>query len=522
MLAASGVLSMAPRSIAQITPDATLPNNSSVTQINNTTTVINGGTQAGNNLFHSFERFDILRNGAAVFNNPSTVENIFTRVTGSNISKIDGTITAAGTANLFFINPNGIVFGQDARLNIGGSFFASTANNIKFADGSQFRGDLNAQSPQPPPLLTITAPIGLGFGNLPGSVSVEGNGHDLNIVRPVSTPLNRNDYSTGLQVQPGKTLALVGGNLDITGGILTAPGGRIELGSLGEQSHVNINSTASGFTLSYPQNLESANINLSKQALVDVSGINAGSIQLHGRQVNISDGSIAWVQNQGTQNAGNIDVYAADSLKLTGTTFNGKIGSSLVNETLASGASGDINIKTNALDIRNGASVAAKTFFSSGMGGNININASESIAVGQYSTIDNARTSNITAFSADNSNAGNISLSTKFLSIFSAGSVASFTQGRGSSGNIDVTAEVIDIVGTAPAGDRSTIASSSLGSGNAGKVTINTARLRVADGASVSSSGFSNSSAGSVTINAADSVEVTGKAIQTFSETRVT
>jgi large exoprotein involved in heme utilization and adhesion len=178
------------------------------------------------------------------------------------------------------------------------------------------------------------------------------------------------------------------------------------------------------------------------------------------------------------------------------------------------------NQEATTLDIRDGASVAAKTFSSGGRGGNININASESIAVGQYSTIDNARTSNLTAFSADNSDAGNINLSTRFLSIYSAGSVASFSQGRGSSGNIDIKTQAIDVDGVAPGGDRSTIASSSLGSGSAGKITINTRKLRVANGASVSSSGFSNSSAGSVTINALDSVEVTGRAIQTFSEIR--
>jgi filamentous hemagglutinin family protein len=517
MLAAISGVFFAPRAIAQIIPDATLPNNSNVTQINNTT-VINGGTQTGNNLFHSFERFDIPSNTGATFNNSNTVENIFTRVTGSNISKIDGTITTVGAANLFFINPNGIIFGKDARLNIGGSFFATTASNIQFADATFFSAV--AKTPQTTPLLTITAPIGLGFENAPGSITVQGNGHDLSIARPVSTPLNRNDNNTGLQVKPGKTLALVGGNLDIAGGILTAPGGKIELGSLGQQSQVNINSTTSGFTLGYPQNSISANINLSKQALVDVSGINAGSVQLYGRQVNISEGSIVWVQNQGTQNAGNIDVYAADSLKLTGTTPNARIGSSLVNETVASGTGGDINIKANALDVVDGASIAAKTFSYGGTGGNININTSESIAVGQYSPIDNTRTSNIAAFSSDNSDAGNISLSTKFLSIFNSGSVASFTQSRGSSGNIDIKAEAIDVVGVAPGGDRSTIASSSLGSGNAGKITISTAKLRVADGASVSSSGFSNSPAGSVTINALDSVEVSGRAIQTFSEIR--
>jgi filamentous hemagglutinin family protein len=517
VLASNGVLAT-PLAIAQIIPDRTLPNNSRATSTNNIT-VINGGTQVGNNLFHSFERFDIPTKAEAIFNNPKRIENIFTRVTGNNISKIDGIITTAGKANLFFINPNGIVFGKDARLNIGGSFFASTASDIKFANGTEF----SAETPQAAPLLTISAPIGLGLGTALGSITIEGNGHDLSVVRPVSTPLNRNTNNTGLQVQPGKTLALVGNNLDITGGILTAPGGKIELVSALKQSYVNIN-TGSEFTLSYSDNsnlsANLANIELSKQSLIDVSGINAGSVQLFGRQINLRDGSVVWAQNQGSRNGGNINVYAADSLNLIGTTTSGRIGSSLINETVAAGGSGDINIKTRALNIRDGASVATKTLSSNGIGGNININASESIEVSHYSLSDGGRTSNITALSASNANAGNVQLSTKLLTVLNSGTVASFTQGRGSSGNVDIKAEAIEISGVAPAGDRSTIASSSLGSGNAGKVTIDTVNLKVTNGASVSSSGFSNSSAGSVTINALNSVEVSGRASQTFSEIR--
>jgi filamentous hemagglutinin family protein len=117
---------------SQIVPD-TLKINSQVT-INGDITTITGGSQAGSNLFHSFRQFSLPTGTQAHFNNALDINNILVRVTGQFPSSIDGLIQANGTANLFFINPNGISFGSNASLNIGGSFIASTANSIEFAD----------------------------------------------------------------------------------------------------------------------------------------------------------------------------------------------------------------------------------------------------------------------------------------------------------------------------------------------------------------------------------------------------
>ncbi|MDJ0533450.1 MAG: filamentous hemagglutinin N-terminal domain-containing protein [Xenococcaceae cyanobacterium MO_207.B15] len=168
-----GTTLIAPAS-AQITTDGTT--NTTVTPTDNGIQIDNG-SRAGGNLFHSFEEFSIPNGSEAFFNNASDIVNILSRVTGGNISNIDGLIRANGAANLFLINPAGIIFGEGARLDIGGSF---NIERLNLQDGGQISSTSGIATSQE----NITQAGAAGNITINASESIEISGGSDNIVVP--------------------------------------------------------------------------------------------------------------------------------------------------------------------------------------------------------------------------------------------------------------------------------------------------------------------------------------------------
>ncbi len=341
---------------AQIIPDATLPVNSTVTPQGNINQ-INGGTQAGGNLFHSFQEFSIPTGSEAFFNNSLDIQNIFSRVTGNSISNIDGLIRANGFANLFLLNPNGIVFGPNAQLNIGGSFLASTANRVNFADGTAF----TTLPSETPPLLTVSIPIGLQMGANPGKIVVQGPGNNISD-DPDSGLLFRENRPIGLGVQE-QTLALVSADIEVNGGNLTSKGGGIELGSVGDNSTVSLNPTNNGWDLGYSEVTDFRDIRLTASASLDASGEGSGRIHIQARNLSLSEGSAILSFTEGNQPGQNLTIRTTEAIELSGSNPL-EFASSVVTGVDVGGSNnaGNITIETAQLDLTDGSGIASFGF----------------------------------------------------------------------------------------------------------------------------------------------------------------
>ncbi|PPT10552.1 Putative hemagglutinin-related protein [Geitlerinema sp. FC II] len=488
--------------IAQIVPDATLPENSRVTVEGNTYT-LEGGTQAGSNLFHSFEDFSIPTGAEAFFNNATAIDNILTRVTGDNISNLDGLIRANGTANLFLLNPNGIVFGENARLDIGGSFFASTADRLEFAGGQVF----DATSAEATPLLSVNVPVGLQMGNAPNPIHVEGRGHGFVNASILILPIDLSRANEGFEVVPGQTLALVGGDVFLNGGVLRASGGQLELASTrGGTVGFDRAEASTGWQFDYSNTIASGTIQLTGQAALDTSGLQGGAIAIVGGNLSLDGASVVLVRNFADSPTASLNVRASESLTLSTEAV-------LRSETIGEGRAAPIAVSTSRLVLEEGGLIFNVTF-GLGQGNRVDIRASESLEANGVSSRNPSAVSGIGVATNSIGNAGDLRISTGRLVVLDGGGIGTpagpLAMGQG--GNIFVEAtESIELRGFSEVSfNPSNIDAVTLGSGKAGSIAIDTPRLILRDGGEITSSNLATGAAGDIAIRATESVEVAG------------
>ncbi len=439
------------------------------------------GLTHGNNLFHSFAQFNLAAGDVATFTGPANIQNILARVTGANPSSINGTIRSGiAGANFFFINPNGIIFGPSAMVDVSGSFAASTANYLKLAGGARFVASLDADDSG-----LSTAPVSaFGFlGGNSGSISVQ---------------------QSKLNVPVGQTLTLVGGDIMVDGGVLQAPQGQINAVSVLSAGEVPVDPaslSAAQFNAAFPQQ---GQVNLQNVAQLDANGDGGGRIVIRGGQLTI-DNSIVQANSIGSTDGKGIDVAVlndlnlrnsgqivclspaglgaggnivinAQSIKLDGGGLTDDSGYPSTQISTATGDSslgggtgkgGDIAIQTGSLELINSAQISSASF-GAGNAGRIDISASSILLDAQLFTI-----AQITANSQPSStgNAGDIFIHTGTLQMQNGSTILAASNGSGQAGLVNINAQSINVL------SGSVIAAATAGAGNGGDVQITTDSL---------------------------------------------
>ena len=513
----AGLTSIKP-SLAQsnIAPDNTLGADKSqiVPNVNNKNGIpsilIEGGAERGKNLFHSFEEFNISEGRGAYFLVPNdAIENVLTRVTGNNPSTINGILGTIfngnfdpTSANLFLINPNGIIFGKNSSLDVGSSFVGTTANTIEF--GSQ--GFFSATNPQGASELLTISPTAFLFNQINSRASITNNS-------VVQSGVNTSGDSKlrGLRVADGENLLLVGGNVNMDGGGLHALGGVVSLGGLAAKGRVGLNHDGNNLSLSFPQGVQRSDVSLSNGAGVNVRASDGGAIAVNARNLSMTQGSFLYAgidEGSGSEQsrAGNIDVNATVAIKLDDSDITNQV------QAEARGEGGNVNIGTSTLVLEGGAVLGAATS-GKGKGGNLRVDALNVQVIGRSKDGQFPSALFVSAQPNSSGDVGDLTINADTLHIKDGALVDSSTFGAGKGGSLTINAKNVQVIGRSqnrqlPTGLLSQALPNS--SGDAGDLTINANTLRIVDGAQVSASTFGAGNGGDLTIDAKN-VKVIGE-----------
>jgi filamentous hemagglutinin family protein len=507
------------------------------------------GKRVGGNLFQSFSQFNLNSSQSATFMGPSNVHNILARVTSGSPSSIDGTIDSdIRGANLFFMNPAGVMFGQHAQLDVSGSFAVTTANYLKLAGGGRFNANLGGGD-----VLTSAPVSSFGFLNsAPAPVSIASGNNTRDSKGSLIPGLG------GLSIAPHQSFSVVAGDIALNGGTVRGQGSRVNLVSVKSPGEVQLDATNINSPLDVSRFTAFGTISLSNLALIDASGPGGGPVVLRAGNLYL-DSSDVLAQTTGSIHGGTIDIVTTQNMRITNagvisstTTSSGDGGNITIHagsldmdsqadiagkntgvfsrsEKNATGEAGDVTITVDdTLSIVSGSEISTATF-ASGQGGDLTIHAGSllidnSLTNGERTPLPTIKDINghpvfvdlLTGISAaatqGRGNAGNIDLNvTGAVRMIGHGQIfdGTLATSTGDGGNLSISAGSLSIDDTRTDVKNVSdlriidISADTRGSGDAGNLTIKVDHaLSILPGGQISASTFSDGNAGDLSIHA--------------------
>jgi filamentous hemagglutinin family protein len=401
------------------------------------------GQQVGNNLFHSFRRFNLNHNESATFFGPNMIENVISRVTGGEISHFDGKLRSLmPNADIYFLNPAGVMFGPNARFDVPGSLHISTADYLRLGKEGRFDASFPERS-----LLTIAPPSAFGFLS--------------------QSPAGISKQRGFLRVPTGETLSFIGGDLTLQDGqvaigensvinsFVGAPSGQVNLVSVASSGEVPVKpETISDIafekfgTITITDTTTGIN-NLDRGiANVDVSGAGGGNVYIRGGKI-IFDNGYVYADTLGEEDGQRITVNASDELVLA----NSSLITTAVfeNETFdkTSGDAGDIMVTARQITLTEGSRISSLSRVPKANVGNISVFAQESINMsGRFSVSANENySSGIFSNTMSTGKGGKIAIVAQTLTVQDDGDIRTDTQGFGDAGDISVQVDTLTLKG---------------------------------------------------------------------------
>jgi len=399
------------------------------------------GQQVGTNLFHSFESFNINLGESATFTGPAEITHIISRVTGGQSSFINGPLSAEILgADMYFLNPAGIRFGQKARLNVQGSLYLSTADYLKLGENDRFDATTPSNS-----LLTVAPPSAFGFLDAPNHITIENS----LLYFPNLNSVN------GKYMPTTATLSLVGGNISLTNGQIITGGNDVHLVSVAsageapvDPSQLTDNTFAAYGTIHI---IDTGAFDRKNYGNIDASGFGGGEVFIRAGQV-ILDNGLIFADTWQNKDGGGITVHASETLTM-------KNASRITTESLnlltaqdpsiqglspsITGNGGKITIFANDITLTEGSQIASSSK-TAGNAGDVTIFAQNRLSL---TGADDAGQHKSGVFSNTllSGQGGKMAISAKDLVMAEGASIRGDTRGIGNAGDVAINVDTLSL-----------------------------------------------------------------------------